>query len=231
MMHLDLSAPDYTTLSRRSQHLTYRLRPVPPSEGIHLVLDNPLGRPMSSLALLYDTGARIQELLNLAPCDVRFVPPPFVRLYGKGRRERLTPLLPQTARLVRRFLATAGRREDETAPLIQNRNGQRLTRHGARYLLDKYVQRAQVSLPSLARVRISPHTFRHTKAMHLLQSDIPLVTIKDFLGHADVKSTEVYVQSDLVMKRDALEHVGTPVPSGRKPRRLSHDLLEWLESP
>ena len=64
-----------------------------------------------------------------------------------------------------------------------------LTRHGARYLLDKYVQRAQVSLPSLARTRISPHTFRHTKAMHLLQSDIPLVTIKDFLGHADVKST------------------------------------------
>ena len=168
------------------------------------------------VALLYDTGARIQELLNLAPCDVRFVPPPFVRLYGKGRRERLTPLLPQTARLVRRFLAAAGRREDETAPLIQNRNGQCLTRHGARYLLDKYVQRAQVSLPSLSRTRISPHTFRHTKAMHLLQSDIPLVTIKDFLGHANAKSTEVYVQSDLVMKRDALDRVGTPVRSGPK---------------
>ena len=97
---------------------------------------------------------------------------------------------------MRRFLTAAGRREDDTAPLIQNRGGQRLTRHGARYLLDKYVQRAQASLPSLARTRISPHTFRHTKAMHLLQSDIPLVTIKDFLGHADVKSTEVYVQSD-----------------------------------
>ena len=113
---------------------------------------------------------------------------------------------------MRRFLAAAGRREDETAPLIQNRNGQCLTCHGARYLLDKYVQRAQVSLPSLARVRISPHTFRHTKAMHLLQSDIPLVTIKDFLGHADVKSTEVYVQSDLVMKRDALGPCRHPSP-------------------
>ena len=133
--------------------------------------------------------------------NVRFVPPPFVRLYGKGRRERLTPLLPQTARLVRRFLATAGRREDETAPLIENRNGQRLTRHGARYLLDKYVKCAQVSLPSLARVRISPHTFRYTKAMHLLQSDIPLVTIKDFLGHADVKSTEVRGRGERVAHR------------------------------
>ena len=83
---------------------------------------------------------------------------PFVRLFGKGRRERLTPLLPQTARLVRRFLAAAGRREEDTAPLIQNRNGQRLTRHGARYLLDKYVQRAQASLPSgqVLRSRVSP---------------------------------------------------------------------------
>ena len=117
------------------------------------------------VALLYDTGARIQELLDLAPCDVRFAPPPFVRLFGKGRRERLTPLLPQTARLVRRFLAAAGRREDDTAPLIQNRNGQRLTRHGARYLLEKYVKRAHASLPSLARTRITPHTFRHTKAI------------------------------------------------------------------
>ena len=182
------------------------------------------------MALLYDTGARIQELLDLAPCDVRFTPPPFVRLFGKGRRERLTPLLPQTARLVRRFLAATRRREGDTAPLIQNRNGQRLTRHGARYLLDKYVRRAQDSLPSLARTRISPHTFRHTKAMHLLQSDIPLVTIKDFLGHADVKSTEVYVQSDLAMKRDALGRVGTPIRVGPKPRRLPKDLLEWLES-
>ncbi len=66
--------------------------------------------------------------------------------------------------------------------------------------------------------------------MHLLQSDIPLVTIKDFLGHADVKSTEVYVQSDLTMKRDALDRVGTPIRVGPKPRRLSKDLLEWLES-
>ena len=182
------------------------------------------------VALLYDTGARIQELLNVTPCDVRFAPPPFVRLLGKGQRERRTPLLPQTARLVRRFLAAAGRDEDDTAPLIQNRQGQRLTRHGARYLLDKYVRRAQVSIPSLARVRISPHTLRHTKAMHLLQSEIPLVTIKDFLGHVDVRSTEIYVQSDLGIKRDALDRVGTPVSVMPKPRRIPTDLLEWLES-
>ena len=66
--------------------------------------------------------------------------------------------------------------------------------------------------------------------MYLLQSEIPLVTIKDFLGHADVESTEVCVQSDIAMKRDALEHVGTPICVGPKPRRLSMDILDWLES-
>ena len=146
------------------------------------------------IALLYDTGARIQELLDLTPRDFRFASPPFVRLRGKGRRERLCPLLAQTARLVTRFLAATGRCKDEALPLLQNRHGERLTRHGAGYLLNKYVERTRALFPQLDRVRISPHTLRHTKAMHLLQSGVPLITIKDILGHADVKSTEIYVQ-------------------------------------
>jgi site-specific recombinase XerD len=182
------------------------------------------------VALLYDTGARIQELLDLAPRDFRFTPPAFVRLRGKGQRERMCPVLPQTARLLTRFLSTTGRSLDEVIPLLQNRHGQRLTRHGARYLLMKYVKRARLSLPHLDRLRVSPHTFRHTKAMHLLQSGIPLITIKDILGHVDVKSTEVYVQIDLEMKRDALMHVGTPTVVSPKRPRLPKDLLAWLET-
>lgn len=182
------------------------------------------------IALLYDTGARIQELIDLTPRDFRFAAPPFVRLRGKGRRERLCPLLAQTARLVSRFLASTGRHADDPAPLLQNCRGQRFTRHGARYLLQKYVKRARVSLPQLNRLRITPHTLRHTKAMHLLQSGIPLITIKDILGHADVKSTEIYVQIDLEMKRDALNRAGTPTRALRKPRRVPKNLLTWLES-
>ena len=181
------------------------------------------------LALLYDTGARIQELLDLTPRDFRFTPPAFVRLRGKGQRERVSPVLPQTARLVTRFLSTSGRLLDEATPLLQNRHGHRLTRHGARYLLMKYVKRARLSLPNLDRLHISPHTFRHTKAMHLLQSGVPLITIKDILGHADLKSTEVYVQIDLEMKRDALTQAGTPSVSRKRPR-LPKDLLAWLEA-
>ncbi len=182
------------------------------------------------LALLYDTGARIQELLDLTPRDFRLTVPAFVRLRGKGQRERVCPLLPQTARLVTRFLSTTGRSSDDATPLLQNRQGQRLTRHGARYLLTKYVKRAGASFPTLQRARISPHTLRHTKAMHLLQAGVPLVTIKDILGHADVKSTEVYVQIDLEMKRDALARAGTPTCALSKRRQIPKDLLAWLEA-
>ena len=80
------------------------------------------------------------------------------------------------------------------------------------------------------RRRISLHTLRHTKAMHLLQSGVPLVTIKDVLGHADVRSTEVYVETNLEAKRRALEEAGTPSQESRRSGKISPDLLEWLES-
>jgi len=182
------------------------------------------------LAVLYDTGARIQEVLDLTPHHFHFDTPAYVRVLGKGRRERLCPLLPQTARLVRRFLAAQGQGPDDTQPLLQNRRGARLGRHGARYILLKHLRCAAASMPSLARPKISPHTLRHTKAMHLLQSGVPLVTVKDFLGHADLQSTEVYVQADLEMKRDALIKAGGAHPTPARRARLSQSLLTWLES-
>jgi len=105
-----------------------------------------------------------------------------------------------------------------------------LGRHGARYILLKYLHRAARSMRSLARTGISPHTLRHTKAMHLLQAGVPLVTVKDFLGHVDLKSTEVYVQADLEMKRDALAAAGGPKPVPVRRTRLPSSLIAWLES-
>lgn len=182
------------------------------------------------LSVLYDTVARIQELLDLKPCDFHLETPPFVRLRGKGRRERLCPLLPQSAQLVRKFLVARGRRLDEQEPLLQNGWGARLGRHGARYILLKYLRRATGSMPSLARAAISPHTLRHTKAMHLLQSGVPLVMVKDFLGHVDMKSTEVYVQADLEMKRKALDLANGPRATQAPQPQLPSSLIEWLES-
>lgn len=182
------------------------------------------------LALLYDTGARVHEVLNLRPTDFRLESPAFVRISGKGRRERLCPLLPQTARLVGRFITEQGHHLEDSGPLFMNRSGQKLSRHGVRYLLKKYLVIAQQKMPCMGRRGISPHTLRHAKAMHLLQAGLPLITIKDILGHADIKSTEVYVQADLEMKQKALELVGTPTRVRKPKASISPDLLEWLES-
>ena len=181
-------------------------------------------------ALLYDTGARIQETLDMNPSDFHLVSPPFVRILGKGRKERICPLLPQTARLVAQFLNSEGRSLEEDRALIQNRRGEKLTRQGARYILKKYLNRAAETMPALKRPHISPHTLRHSKAMHLLQSGVPIITIKDVLGHADVRSTEVYVQTDVEAKRKALELSGTPSRTTRGSRGIAPDLLKWLES-
>ena len=82
----------------------------------------------------------------------------------------------------------------------------------------------------MGRPGISPHTLRHTKAMHLLQAGLPLITIKDILGHADIKSTEVYIETDLDMKRKALELAGTPFKARKSSKTIAPDLLKWLES-
>ena len=182
------------------------------------------------LAVLYDSGARIQELLDLVPLDFHLEVPAFVCVRGKGRRERLCPLLPQSARLVREFLSSEGRERNDQRPFLQNARGSRLGRHGARYILLKYLRRATRSMPALARVGISPHTMRHTKAMHLLQSGVPLVMVKDFLGHVDLKSTEVYVQADLEMKRKALGPASGPQATAAPAPQLSSSLIKWLEA-
>jgi integrase/recombinase XerD len=182
------------------------------------------------LALLYDTGTRIQELLDMTAADFHLASPPFVRVLGKGRKERLCPLLPQTARVVSRFFEAEGHHADDVRPLFRNRRGEKLTRQGARYVLKKYLGTAAKTMPRLNQRGISLHTLRHTKAMHLLQSGVPIITIKDVLGHADVKSTEVYVQTDLEAKRKALEQAGPASKDARRSRKIAPDLLAWLES-
>jgi len=182
------------------------------------------------IALLYDTGARVQELLNLRPSDLQLERPAFVRITGKGRRERICPLLPQTARLVGSFLAEQKRATGDDGPCFRNRYGQKLSRHGVRYLLKKYIAVTRQDTPRLGRLGISPHTLRHTKAMHLLQAGLPLITIKDILGHADIKSTEIYVETDVEMRRKALEQAGTPSKARKSRNTRAPDLLKWLES-
>jgi len=187
-------------------------------------------RDYLALALLYDTGARVQELVDLRPADFRLDRMPLVRVTGKGRKQRIVPLLPAAAKLVRDHLAETGRAAEDASPLLRNYRGQPMTRSGVTFLLDKYRLRAAEKTPSLRRASISPHTLRHTKAMHLLQAGVSPVTIKDILGHAHLKTLDIYVQADLEMKRKAIENTPSPVRPAKALPRREPDLLAWLEA-
>ena len=184
------------------------------------------------LSVLYDTGARVQELIDLSVGDVRLDPPAQLRLVGKGRKMRAVPLMDNTIPLVRDHLQEnrLDRSEQFDKPLFQNARGQRLSRSGVRYILQKYLGRARSKLPSLNR-KVSPHTLRHAKGMHLLQSGISLDMIRDFLGHVDVKTTQIYARANLEMKRNALERITDSSPVRTIPTwQQNKDLLDWLRS-
>ena len=154
---------------------------------------------------------------------------PFVRISDKGRKRRIVPLLAATAKLVRDYIGETGRSVDHADPLLHNHRGQPMTRSGVTFILGKHRRRAAEHLPALRREGISPHTLRHTKAMHLLQAGVSPVTIKDILGHAHLKTLEIYVEADLEMKRKAIEGTPSPVDASMVAPRHEPDLLRWLE--
>jgi site-specific recombinase XerD len=186
------------------------------------------------LSVLYDTGARVQELIDLAAGDVRLDPPAQVRIMGKGRKMRAVPLMKQTVTILRDHMRenALDRPEKFDQPLFQNGRGERLSRSGVRYILQKYVQKGRHAFPSLSQ-KVSPHTFRHSKGMHLLQSGVSLEIIRDFLGHVDVKTTQIYATANLEMKRKALEKIGdgdlSTVPKAPSWQQ-DKNLLAWLQS-
>jgi integrase/recombinase XerD len=184
------------------------------------------------LSVLYDTGARVQELIDLSVGDLRLDPPAQLRLMGKGRKMRAVPLMDSTLQLLRDHLHEnhLDRPEQFDKPLFQNARNQRLSRSGIRYILQKYLVRARSKCPTLNRT-VSPHTLRHAKGMHLLQSGISLDMIRDFLGHVDVKTTQIYARANLEMKRTALEKMSDPSPVRTLPSwQQNKDLLDWLRS-
>lgn len=184
------------------------------------------------LSVLYDTGARVQELIDLRVEAVRLATPAMVRLMGKGRKVRLVPLMASTTKALARYCRDEGlddpTRSNES--LFRNQQGAPFSRWGVRYLLKKYTDQARVTRPTLP-VSVTPHTLRHTKAMHLLQAGNPAIIIRDILGHADIESTEIYAKADIEMKRRALEKTSSaPLATRRWSCRRQLDLLRWLQS-
>lgn len=188
-------------------------------------------RDVAMLSLLYDAGLRVQELIDLMQTSLRLDTPAQVTVTGKGRKRRIVPLLSATVQLLRTYLRNEPEAEAESGRhLFLNHQGTPFTRAGIRYIVRKYARAAK---PDNGPVigRVSPHTFRHSKAMHLLQSGSPLAVIQSFLGHADIQTTTIYAKADLQMTKAALEKAGSATPATSLPSWVEKpDILAWLRS-
>ena len=186
-------------------------------------------RDHALLAFLYNTGARIQEALDVCPRAIRFESPAQVELLGKGRKSRICPLWPETVEVIKALLKRQPRPESE--PLFLNRYGQPLGAAGVRFKLNQYVRAAARHVPSLATKRVTPHTWRHSVGVQLVAAGVDVTVIRNWLGHARLDTTNHYARANLETKRKALEQVDPTTKPGRAPRwKREPELLTWLDS-
>lgn len=190
-------------------------------------------RDYAMFSLMFNTGARVQEILNLRVRDVRLESPFQVRLAGKGNKVRVCPIWPRTAQLVKDLIHKQHAGPDSPADhaVFLNERGAAMTRFGVRYLLQKYVAAAATTIPTLASKRIHPHSLRHTTAIHLLKAGVDFATISQWLGHASLDTTMRYARADIDLKRQALAQVFPDVlapPKGGAFALHGDGVIGWL---
>ncbi|HZM05485.1 MAG TPA: site-specific integrase [Candidatus Saccharimonadales bacterium] len=177
------------------------------------------------LATMYNTGARVSEIIGARVGELTLDVSSNLKIHGKGRKERTVPLWKSTAKRLKEWLPRIG--SGTEAPLFPNRHGRPLTRSGVESRLRIAVKEAAKRFPSLAHRRISPHTLRHTTAMHLLQSGVDITVIALWLGHESIETTHQYIEADLKMKEQALAKLQDP--QSKKLRfRAGDALLSFL---
>ena len=178
------------------------------------------------LSVLYNTGARVSEIIGLNVDDVDLDRGRSIRVLAKGRKLRSIPLWKSTAVLLKSWLErrVAGSRD----PVFPNRRGERMTRSGVEKRLRVAIRSSTAKCPSLARRRISPHTLRHTTAMHLLQAGVDLSSIALWLGHVNPSTTHAYVEADLAMKERTLQKIAPPTTRSRR-FHATDQLLAFLD--
>lgn len=191
-------------------------------------------RDLVLLSVLYDTAARVDELIKLKVKDVRLMNPAVITLHGKGGKVRQVPIMTNTKSLLESYMNTSkicsGMAATESF-LFVNQKRQKLSRWGISYIINKYVEQAKKDITFTVRFPVTPHIFRHSKAMHLLQSGVNLIYIRDFLGHSECSTTEIYARADSEMKRKAIENAYPDlVPDGLPKWEEDGDLMRWLNS-
>ncbi|MGF6505509.1 tyrosine-type recombinase/integrase [Paraburkholderia sp. 32] len=180
------------------------------------------------MAMLYNTGARVSEIIGVRVSDVVLDGAACVHLQGKGRKQRSVPLWKTTVQEIRAWLRLNPQLRTEAA-LLPNRDGRAMTRCNVGQRLDLAVARAATSLLSLANKQVSPHTLRHTTAMHLLQSGVPFNVIALWLGHESTNTTHRYVEADLAIKEKALARLEAPATKMRR-FRAPDSLIRFLQT-
>ena len=195
-------------------------------EGIRLLLEQPDRncpkgrRDLAMMSTLYDSGARVQELIDLSVRDFISGANAILVLTGKGNKTRRVPLMKNTATLLAAYISenhldVAHKR---TYPLFTNSQHNRLTKEGVAYVLGKYAAQAH-EISDVVPLKVKCHMLRHSKAVHLLQAGVNLIYIRDFLDHADIKTTEIYARADTELKRKAIENA--------YPNLVDQDLPDW----
>ena len=199
------------------------LNGVEPHHSRNGVRDNAL------LLLLYNTGARVSEIVQLKVVDLRLDGAAQVKLLGKGSKYRASPLWPETVEALQDYLRQRRAKDPGAQQLFLNANGSPLTRFGVRHIIGKLATAAKRKCPSIATKAVSPHTIRHTTAMHLLRSGNDINMVSYWLGHADINTTHIYIEIDMEMKRRMLQKAEAPdvkkPPLWQKP-----DILLWLSA-
>ena len=207
-------------------------------EGIKLLLQQPDTttsrgrRDLTLLSLMYDTGARVQETIDLTSSMLRLNKPATIKIVGKGNKARLVPMLDAQLEHLKNYLKENRLNEPfaNMYPLFFNSRKEKLTRAGINYIVQKYVKTARKENGMIIPENISCHSLRHSKAMHLLQAGVNLVYIRDILGHVSIQTTEIYARADSKQKREALEKAYVNVNPDEEPIwTKDENLVTWLK--
>jgi integrase/recombinase XerD len=183
-------------------------------------------RDHALLLFLYNSGARADEAAKLTVGNLQLGTSPSVRLHGKGNKFRTCPLWPTTATSLSRLVAE----RDKTGSVFLSRVNQSLTRFGIHRVVTQYASLASRAVPTLATKRVSPHTIRHTTAVHLLRSGVDINTIRAWLGHVSLDTTHIYAEVDMEMKAKALASVDISGLKGPPQQRSLPSLMAFLKA-
>ena len=182
-------------------------------------------------ALLYDSGCRVQELCDIRIKDVITGNNPTVKLHGKGDKYRTVIISEGTGSLLKEYISRQRNSALLNQPLIVNRTGRKLSRDGVQYIIDKYVHEIYAENTAFPD-HVHCHQFRHSKAMHMLAAGINIVYIRDFLGHEDISTTQIYIRADNRLKNEAINALAPKIAeeTSLPDWRTDQDLLGFLNS-